>query len=104
MNYIKFLFDYTYIFKQLIDEKKKAIPRQLLDGFIEFAEEDHQRSIYGRTSDQCNTPRQHSIFGATFNIWSRSLGKLLQLLSKTLGAHLENKDEDNTLTISTCLL
>lgn len=42
MNYIKFLFDYTDILKQLIDEKKEAIPRQLSDGFKEFAEEDRQ--------------------------------------------------------------
>lgn len=42
MNYIKFLFDYTDILKQLIDEKKEAIPRQLSDGFIEFAKEDRQ--------------------------------------------------------------
>lgn len=69
MNYIKFLFDYTDILKQLIDEKKEAIPRQLSDGFIEFAKED-------REGDHSNTtPLARRLLSITSLLESNLEGK-----------------------------
>lgn len=73
MNYIKFLFDYTDILKQLIDEKKEAIPRQLSDGFIEFAEEDHQGDLSNPTPN--STPLARRLLSITSLLESNLEGK-----------------------------
>lgn len=73
MNYIKFLFDYTDIFKQLIDEKNEAIPRQLSDGFIEFAEEDRQVDLSNPTPNQ--TPLARRLLSITSLLESNLEGK-----------------------------
>lgn len=69
MNYIKFLFDYTDTLKQLLDEKKEAIPRQLSDEFIEFHEED-------RRGDHSNTtPLARRLLSITSLLESNLEGK-----------------------------
>lgn len=73
MNYIKFLFDYTDILKQLIDERNEAIPRQLSDGFIEFSEEDRQGDLSNPTSN--STPLARRLLSITSLLESNLEGK-----------------------------
>lgn len=73
MNYIKFLFDYTDILKQLIDERNEAIPRQLSDGFIEFSEEDRQGDLSNPTPN--STPLARRLLSITSLLESNLEGK-----------------------------
>lgn len=69
MNYIKFLFDYTDTLKQLLDEKKETIPRQLSDDFIGFHQED-------RRGDHLNTtPLARRLLSITSLLESNLEGK-----------------------------
>eukprot|EP01018_Ginkgo_biloba_P014354 Gb_10562 [translate_table: standard] len=82
MNYIRFLFDYTDTLKQLIDEKRGDIPRQLSDEIIDFPEDD-------RGTDSSNTlsPLAHRLLSITALLELNLDGKS-KLYKDTSLAHL----------------